>query len=288
MENITAVTVYKNSALIKTLTQCTHNTYNTNMHNLNANGNINANESSINKPIICRKNMHFIIDGEIDNQPAKYDRASVILIEEGNINNPTVLLFYNQKWNTYVEPGGRIDKVNDDFDITMMKTAQRELMEETLNSININDYEFKNTSYVDFYDDKTHLCSRVFIVGIKRNNFNEKIYYENQNLISKHVVPAIWKETTKVKRFTLKNIEQCIDDMQYNYYEYENLQCENKDGEICNIYYKTIGILQKIINKQIIQKILKKPKEMIEFKNNNISVKKKFLMGTKTFEIINY
>lgn len=61
-----------------------------------------------------------------------YDRASIILIEESYDNNngrdePAIILFYETRWNTYTEPGGRIDVNSDDFDQILLETAMREI-----------------------------------------------------------------------------------------------------------------------------------------------------------------
>ena len=170
--------------------------------------------------------------------------------------------------------------------MTLIKTAKRELTEETLNSFNISDYELKRSRYVDFNDQKTNLYSRIFVIAIKENMYDDTIYYKNMDIISKKKVEHAWKEASEIKRFYISDIIECINKMEYEYYEYENIKCLNANDELCNIYYKTIGILKQVISQSIIFDVLLNPKELYLYEFPVADSVKKFLAGTKTFEII--
>ena len=236
------------------------------------------------------KNKHHVVKKRVDNITLKYNRASLIIVEESYNNNngrdePAIILFFCDKWGTFVEPGGRIEKLNMDLDDILIETAKRELIEESLNSIDINRSTLMDSAYIDFNDKKTKFCSRVFTIGIKGNQFDNNYYYENKEIILKNNVSSVWKETTNVERFYISDIIKSIDNMNDEYYKYDNVDCMNVHGEICNMYYRTIGMLQQLITKNLIYEALIKPKEMISYDYYPHKFTEKFLTGTKTLEI---
>lgn len=237
-----------------------------------------------------KKTKYCIMNGETIGLDIKYDRASSIIIEKSYNSRfrcePAIILVHNERWDTFVEPGGRIEKSENNLEMTLIKTAKRELTEETLNSLNISDYELKKSKYIDFNDQKTKLYSRIFVIAIKENMYDENIYYENMDIISKTKVEYAWKETSKIKRFYISDIIECINKMEYEYYEYENVKCINSNDELCNIYYKTIGILKQVISQSIIFDVLLNPRELYLYEFPVSDSVKKFLAGTKTFEIM--
>lgn len=245
-------------------------------------------KSKKNKP---NKQKYYVVEKLIEGRNLKYSRSSLILVEESynncnGRNEPALILFYNKKWNTYVEIGGKIEKLGDELDNILIETARRELMEETLNSIGINVNMLRKSTYIDFNDEKTALYSRTFTVGIKQNQFDEKVYYRNKDIILKNNISSVWKETTEVTRFYISDILDCISKMKYNYSEYENVVCKNATGAPCNIYYRTIGMLDQLIKDEVLFEVLDHPKNMISYDFNSCKFTEKFLIGTKTLEIM--
>jgi len=236
------------------------------------------------------KNKHYVVKRQVNNITLKYNRASSIIVEESYNNNngrnePAIILFYCEKWDTFVEPGGRIEKMDMELDDILIETAKRELTEETLNSIGINKLTLMDSAYIDFNDKKTKFCSRVFTVGIKGNQFDKNYYYDNKEIILKNNVSTVWRETTNVERFYISDIIKSINDMNFEYHKYDNVKCTNVNDEICNIYYRTIGMLEQLINKNLMVEALIEPKEMISYDFYPNKFTEKFLIGTKTLEI---
>ena len=253
---------------------------------------INNDNKNINHKNKNHKNSskHYIVKKEVDNVTLKYSRASLIIIEEsydnGNgRNEPAIILFYCEKWNTFVEPGGRIEKLDMELDDLLVETAKRELSEETLNSICVDISTLKSSMYIDFKDTKTKMYSRVFTIGIKGNQFDKNIYYDNKEIISKSNAPIVWKETTNVERFYISDIVNSINGMGYEYNKSDNILCKNVNGGLRNIYYRTIGMLEQLINENLTITALVEPKEMVSYDFCSNKFSDKFLMGTKTFGI---
>jgi hypothetical protein len=203
-------------------------------------------------------------------------RSSIILFEQSYENNSkrnelAVILFQNKKWNTFMEPGGR--KKNG----TLIETAIHELGEETLNSINIMSNTLESCFSFDHRDIKTGQYSRVYLIGIKPNQYNETTYRYNKNLLDKRQVPVAWKETDKVGRFYVSDLTRCIDMMADNS---DNFECLNVNGEPCNIYYRTLEMIRSVIKENWFPSTNHDGSVSITQSNN-----KKFLIGTQTMEI---
>ncbi|ARF11509.1 hypothetical protein Klosneuvirus_1_366 [Klosneuvirus KNV1] len=241
------------------------------------------------KYITHKSNGHYILEKKEINHIKKYDRASIILIEESYDNNngrdePTIILFYETKWNTYTEPGGRIDIKGDNFDQILLETAMREIREETLNTIFIDQKLLENSKYIDFYNQKNKMYNRVFVISIKTNGFKKNIYDDNKDLLSGKDIPSMWKETSNVNRFYISDLLDCIKGQDYNYFD--NIPCHDAHNNKTFIYYRTMGIIDMIIKENILKDIISNSRKTKIYGFKVDLEEEKFLQGTMTIKII--
>ena len=223
----------------------------------------------------------------------QYNRATLILIEESYDNNtgrnePTIILFADKKWHTYIEPGGKIEIKGNDIDTILIETIKRELREESLNTLNVTDTVIKNSKYVDYFDTRTQLYTRAFVIAIKSNQYKTEIYDNNKNILSQRKIPFHWQETVDTDRFYINDIIKCIKNIGGDYLKHNHIQCNSVDGNQHHIYNRTIGIINTLIKANILDCIINKAKDtkIINFNIDHVShAYPKFLIGTNTIEI---
>ena len=233
-------------------------------------------------------NTHTIIQKKINNKTVPFNRASTILIEKNYINNenrngPTIILFKDTKWKTFIEPGGRIDRKgneNKNFNDILIDTAIRELQEETLNTFNINKKIYQKSLYIDTFDKIRNKYGRTFFICIDENLFDEKIYYHNKNIIfnqKQNNESIVWRETNDVDRFYIKDIEKCLLN-----FKYEDVLCNDINKIQHNIYYNTATIIYDCLKKDILKKTLENPIKLKTYNQRNTKIK--FLQNTITYK----
>lgn len=206
---------------------------------------------------------HQIIQKKVNDKTVPYSRASTIIVEQNyinkkNIKGPTIILFRDTKWNTYIEPGGRIDKKENNkrsFDEILIKTAQRELREETLNTFNISESVFKNLLYIDNFDKIRNKFGRAFFLCLKENSFNEEVYHHNKKIIFNQEITSnniVWRETNDVNRFFISDLQKCLKN-----YEGFDVICNDVNGNENTIYYNTASIISDGFKQNIFGDVFK-------------------------------
>lgn len=230
---------------------------------------------------------HKILEKNENDTIKKFNRASIILIEESYNNNsgrkePTIILFNNRKWNVFITPGGRIEIAGDNIDDILMETAKRELHEETLNTINIDENILKKSKSIDVLNQKTNLYTRAYLVSINKKMFDGEIYYNNKTILFNKIIPFEWRETNEVDRFYISDLFACIENI--NNEVARNIVCKNVHGKLKIIYCSTWNIIYSMLQKNILDETLKNLNKMRCHQNlySNLD----FLIGTKTLEII--
>jgi len=237
-------------------------------------------------------NEHKIIN--IDGR--KYNRATMLVIECPDTNNAkkSVILFMDKKHKTYYEPGGRIDNnisnnANIDYNDILLKTAVRELQEESANSLAIHKTSdinevIESKNYVDTTLLGTNY-TRTFIVNIKPDQYNSNIYYRNLDILTKNELsPKHWKETISTNRFYIDDIGSVINSINSNksLYDRKYIECVDVNGVEQKIWNLTAIIIGEYIrvfnncNNNIRNSVI------IDNNDNNNS----FLNGTKTVCIV--
>lgn len=247
----------------------------------------------------------------LDLKNIKYSRSSIMLMEyikkphsNGNLNiydlvqNTRIILFRNSKWKKFSLPGGRIE----DFDLKsefhinkiLLKTALRELQEESLNTFNFdeNDITF---NFIDVFDSKTGKFTRNYFILIdsEESNYFNEIYNSNKIKILEHnhnhnKVDYSWRETDSLEKFNLDIIFKCVADNELNIKNNFQIECFDINGNKQQIYYTTAQILFQ--TKKLMEENPKKFAtiyDKIVFltkKNYNNKYSDKFLTGTIYFK----
>jgi hypothetical protein len=227
---------------------------------------------------------HQLITKNINSHTVNFNRASTLIVEKNFYsqiaNGPTVILFKDTKWKTFIEPGGRIDRdvKIEDFNQVLIDTAVRELREETLNTFNFHKNLFKNALYIDSYDKIRKTYGRTFILCLNENSFDETVYEHNKKLLFNQEATndnIVWRETNDVNRFFISDLEKCL-----QYYKGFDVICSDVNGLKNKIYYNTANIIYSALKQNIYEKVLQKP---IDIKKDNLANNELFLKGTITY-----
>lgn len=211
------------------------------------------------------KNLKNLI--KLDNK--MYKRASVMIVELSEM--PTVFLFYDEKYSTYMEPGGRIDKDYGSVDNTLLETGKRELKEETMNTFSING----TPPYIDCYDEKLKYYTRLYIIIMKQHMFDPHVYYDNKNIVVKNGAPNEWHEMNDFSQFYISDLLKCsnVND--------NTMSCVDVIGRQCNVYYRTIMFVQKMSKEfNLINDVELEVNDIILRVNH---MGPRYVMGTKTY-----
>jgi hypothetical protein len=227
---------------------------------------------------------------EINGKVQRFNNSSVLIIEQrydnhDGRNEPCLILFHNKRWDTYVTPGGKVEKVGDSFDETLLNTAKRELQEETLNAITITDELLRKTPYVDVYNPHTDTYYRVFIIVIKHNRSIMGIYNSNKNALSGQRTDEGWNETSGISRFYISDVMKCIKKIDATQVKYDNIRCTNTSGKNVNVYYKVVDIMNSVMKTEILNDVINSTNRTRIYGFSASNAPKRFLVGTKTMEI---
>jgi hypothetical protein len=133
----------------------------------------------------------------------KYLNGAGILIFEKYNNEWSVLLFKDYT-KTYSDIGGTYEFKHGEI----RQTALEELMEESRNLFKIKNKEILK-DYIDIkHNLKYDNYYRLYIINISDNSVEDfdKYYKNNKKIIDSSDLPYTWKETTKIKRFYLKDL----------------------------------------------------------------------------------
>lgn len=234
-----------------------------------------------------------VVTREIDGKVQRFNNASVLIVEQRYDNHngrdePCLILFHNKRWDTYVTPGGKVEKPVDDFDETLLNTAKRELQEETLNAITITDELLRKTPYVDVYNSHTDTYYRVFIIVIKHSRSIIGIYHDNKNTLSGQRTDEGWNETSGISRFYISDLMICIKNIDATnavQQKYDNMRCTNTSGKQVNIYYKVVDIMNSVMETNILDEVINNTNKTRVYGFSTSNAPKRFLIGTKTMEI---
>ena len=130
------------------------------------------------------------------------DGAGILIFEKYN-NEWSILLFKDYTKN-YSDIGGTYELKHGDI----RQTALEELLEESRNLFKIRNKDILN-GYIDIkYNHKYDNYYRLYIINITSNSIEDfkKYYNNNKKIIDSSDLPYYWKETTKIKRFYLRDL----------------------------------------------------------------------------------
>ncbi len=224
---------------------------------------------------------------ENHNKTNTYYRATTLIIERSYKDNerPTIILFKNKKWEVYVNPGGRIDGKVDDMNLNqiLIRTAMRELQEETSNLIDLDNNIYATLEHINIYNNVNKKYYRAFLLPINGNIIDKSIYYQNNDMIANHPnVDIDWRETTDIKRFYLDELMAHSENVNSEYFN-----CEDVDGNYQKVYHFVINELNEFNSNGLINQIMENSQNTVEWFNLRLDeykcVTNNFLFGTKTY-----
>jgi 8-oxo-dGTP pyrophosphatase MutT (NUDIX family) len=135
-------------------------------------------------------------------------RSKILILEKTKSGLLNLILFYNNKWNKYVTIGGRVEKYE-----TFENTIKREIIEETSNTIHIDELiDADKLKYIDVYNyDKLKIeLFRIYFLILDLNLPNNKsfdiIYNNNRQIVSNQNLSYDWHEMGDVTRIPFDNL----------------------------------------------------------------------------------
>ena len=211
----------------------------------------------------------------------KVRRSKLILLELNHNNELCVILFRNKRWNNFVTLGGRVDKLDINFESALI----REVKEESFNLIDISDIiNIPNRiKYIDFQDNNNNEIVRVYFLLINNELFDDKIYKTNKDILKNtdKYVPKAWKELDDYDKFPIKNILNS-----YDYRNNEYSKCYTINDEQKSVYIPIIDYINEASRLNIIDDLLKTYSIVKDYVLTN-DVSDTFLNGTSTIKIKN-
>jgi hypothetical protein len=182
-------------------------------------------------------------------------RAKLIILEQSKLGSLNIVLFHNKRWNKYVTIGGRVEGRD-----TFANTIKREIIEETTNTINIDNLiNFNKIKYIDWYNEENSEVEKVRIyflilnLELPKGKSIEDLYDYNRTKIlnSCYNVSYDWNEMDNLIRIPLDNLIDVINtkDTIYSYFKYQTgFKVEDIQGNQVIVFKQVINYIKAGLN----------------------------------------
>lgn len=167
--------------------------------------------------------------------PKYYTGAGILLLERNGMS-PNVVLFNSR--GLYQDCGGTIIPSDFDGEMSLQKTAKREVREETANLINVN---IDLNNYVDASVNNTLYRGHVIALN-DRVDINQ--YINNLNILRANRAPAEWFETNDMQKFNLQTLLNYVQVTPHN----NHASIADINGVYRNVHGRTISIIRELYN----------------------------------------